>query len=68
MSQKRPNKRPRINRVVRMLSQIYEFNYQLTLRIYNYYNRNLDATKLHLKWFREAANQLDFIDTHNYSF
>lgn len=61
-------KRQRHNRVVRILSEIYEFDYKLTLKIYNYFGRNLESTKLHLKWFRQAANELDVIDTHNYSF
>jgi len=65
---KRPHKRQRHNRVVRVLAELYEFDYKLTLRVYNFFKRNLEATKLHLNWWRKAANELDFIDTHNYSF
>lgn len=56
------------NRVVRALSELYEFDYYLTLKLYNHFDRCIASTKLHLKWFRQAADELDFIDTHNYSY
>ena len=56
------------NRVVRVLSELYEFDHRLTLKLYNHFDRSMEATKLHLKWFRQAADELDFIDTDNYSY
>jgi hypothetical protein len=68
MSHKKVTKRQRHNRVVRVLAELYEFDYWLTLKLYNHFDRCIASTKLHLKWFRQSADELDFIDSHNYSF
>ena len=42
------NKRRRVNRVVRILSKIYNLDYVLTQRIYNRFNQDLNSFKLEM--------------------
>ena len=62
------NKRRRINPVVRILSQIYEIDYKITMRIYNRFNRNLAVAKIELNRMYQNQNELAIIDDVNLYF
>ena len=62
------NKRRRINPVVRILSQIYEIDYKITMRIYNRFNRNLTVAKIELNRMYQNQNELAIIDDVNLYF
>lgn len=46
------NKRRRVNRVVRVLSKIYNLDYILTQRIYNRFNQDVNSFKLEMNRLR----------------
>lgn len=68
MSQRKTTKRQRHNRAARLLSEIYEIDYWLTMKLYNHFDRSIAVTKMAIKQLVEARHELDVIDTHNYSF
>lgn len=61
-------KRRRINRVVHILSKIYEIDYRITMRVYNRFDRDLSIAKLELSRMYNNQNELAIIDDVNLYF
>lgn len=64
----RVTKRRRHNKVVRVLAELYEFNYSIVNRLYQMYQGCIKTTKMHLKVLADIRAELDFIDSINLSF
>ena len=62
------NKRRRINRVVHILSKIYEIDYRITMRVYNRLNRDIAVAKIELNRMYQNQNELAIIDDVNLYF
>lgn len=60
--------RRRHNKFVRVLSDLYEFEYQIVYRIYKGYGSCVATTRFHLSQLSKVRAQLDFIDDINLSF
>lgn len=61
-------KRKRINRVVHILSKIYEIDYVITQRVYYRFNHDVKVAKIELQRMYNNQNELDHIDDVNLSF
>lgn len=66
-------RRPRINslrvdvstqaqRIIRLLSEIYEIGYNVVRKYYYRFNENVNVTKLHLSRIYRVGNELEIIN------
>ncbi len=60
--------RKRHNRFVRVLAELYELDYYITLSIYRRFDQCIGATKMHLNRIESAGHELDHINEINLAY
>jgi len=55
-------RRKHFNPIVRVLSELYEISYNVTLVYYRRYNQSIPTTKMHLSRIQRTGYELEIIN------